>query len=103
MPNYGVGDTVVCVDAIGALGSVLGTGLKAGKNYKVLGIGRAQCCGQLQVDVGLPPSIARSTKCMCGAIITPATNYRYAWRFIKLDGLKVEETAEAERVTRSCQ
>ena len=83
--NYGVGDTVVCIDATPVRGGP--TGLEVGKTYKVLRMMQLSCCQKWAIDVGLTASLGM--QCSCGAIRDDW--WSWAWRFIKLDGLKDEE------------
>ncbi len=93
MANYKVGDEVVCIDAKRLFSGTVQE-LVLGQKYVVLGIRNGPCCNKLEIDVGIKP-MARKVRCVCG-VISPADGYKYAWRFIKLDGLKDEETERTE-------
>ncbi len=84
--NYGVGDTVVCVDAKSAVGLTPVKSLRLGATYTIAGFGG---CGGVAL-VGINPDGFCSN---CEG--SDHTHYR-AWRFIKLDGLKDEETERTE-------
>ncbi len=91
MANYKVGDEVVCVDAIGF---ACPTGLTAGMSYPVLAARVSPCCGTHEIDVGTKSPTGHVRCCRCGA--RNPGNWKMAWRFIKLDGLKDEETERTE-------
>lgn len=91
--NYGVGDTVVCIDAM-PKNEGRQTALVAGARYLVRGMRNNPCCGFSTIDVG----VFASTRVRCGGCdaLRYADGYRAAWRFIKLDGLKEDQTVEDE-------
>jgi hypothetical protein len=92
--NYKVGDTVVCIDAAPLVNNKLGTELQAGKKYRVLGFEESPCCGALLVKVKENKKAALLL-CPCGKTHA-LSDYNFAWRFIKLDGLKQDQTTEKE-------
>jgi hypothetical protein len=90
--NYRAGDEVICIDARPIKGGRF-TLLKVGKCYKAVGFSR--CCSQL---VGEDfPGVNECPLCRA----TDQSNAFYAWRFIKLDGLKEEIVTDRTLVTTS--
>lgn len=83
--NYGVGDTVVCIDSKPVIS--LSTGLMAGRKYKVKFVNHETGCVALEGELTHTRGRCRD----CGD--TSPLEHFFTWRFIKLDGLK-EETEE---------
>jgi hypothetical protein len=88
--NYKVGDTVVCIDSL-VPSYCWESGLIVGKKYAVRAIHGPKCIeliGETEDDSGKP------SLCVDCGILNLCAHFE-SFRFIKLDGLKVENEEEA--------
>lgn len=84
MANFGMGDTILCINSLDVCGN---TGLLAGKSYKVTDI--TGCCGIVLVRV----AGIRYGKGACMRCRKVQTRAHFVWRFIKPDS-QLEESAQ---------
>jgi hypothetical protein len=84
--NYKVGDTVVCIDSLGTRDNLL----VVGKQYTVAYI-KHLCVGV--EGIFDPYGIIFCHRC---GQYGDSISHFHTWRFIKLDGLKQDQTTEKE-------
>ena len=91
MPNFKVGDEVMCIDTISTTHVPLSRYLKAGQKYTVAGLSETSCCGNAVIRLAGTDD-GRGNKCPnCHHIFSITHSWFSTWRFVKLDGLSEPE------------